>query len=102
MATQKYKAAILVVSETAARDPGTDKCIPALEEVFQNDGNGQWDVAEKKIVPDGVSEIQRTVLQWSDHDPSVNLIVTSGGTGFAVKDVTPEVLNFQVFKLHLY
>jgi len=92
MSAQRYRAAILVVSETAARDSSTDKCIPALEEVFHNDGNDQWEVVDKKIVPDQVSDIQRTVMQWCDHDDRMNIVVTSGGTGFAVKDVTPEVL----------
>jgi len=91
MSGQKYRAAILVVSETAARDSSTDKCVPVLEEVFHVDGNDQWEVVEKKIVPDQVTDIQRTLMQWCDHDDSVNLVVTSGGTGFAVKDVTPEV-----------
>jgi len=91
MSSHKYKAAILVVSETATRDPTTDKCIPVLEDVFHTNGNEQWEVVERKIVPDQLSEIQRTVMQWCDHSESVNLVVTSGGTGFAVKDVTPEV-----------
>ena len=43
-------------------------------------------------VPDDVLEIQRSIQAWSDDaDSKVNLIVTSGGTGFAVKDRTPEV-----------
>jgi len=91
MSAQKYRAAILVVSETASRDSSTDKCIPVLEEVFHDDGNDQWEVVGKKIVPDQVSDIQRTVMQWCDHDDRMNLVITSGGTGFAVKDVTPEV-----------
>jgi len=92
MATRsKLSAAILVISETASRDPSTDKCIPALKEVLEKDGNDQWHIAETKIVRDDVLEIQRAVTQWTDSHPSINLIVTSGGTGFAVKDVTPEV-----------
>lgn len=89
--SSKLKAAILVISETASRDASTDKCIPVLEEVFASDGNDQWNVVQKHIVPDDVLEIQRTVKQWTDSDDSVNLVITSGGTGFAVKDNTPEV-----------
>lgn len=98
MTTQQSRAAILVVSETASRDPASDKCIPVLEEVFRTDGNDQWEVVETKIVPDQVSDIQRTLMQWCDHDQAVNLILTSGGTGFAVKDVTPEVLGLLLSK----
>jgi gephyrin len=87
----KLKAAILIVSETASQDPSTDKCIPILKEVFGNLGNDQWDVSTTEIVPDHVLTIQKTIRNWTDGAEPVNLIVTSGGTGFATKDVTPEV-----------
>jgi gephyrin len=38
-----------------------------------------------------VLEIQRAVTGWTDGEDFANLVVTTGGTGFAVKDVTPEV-----------
>jgi gephyrin len=87
----KLKAAILIVSETAYQDSSTDKCIPILKEVFGNLGNGQWDVSDTEIVPDNVLAIQKTIRNWTDGPEPFNLIVTSGGTGFATKDVTPEV-----------
>jgi gephyrin len=87
----KLKAAILIVSETASQDPSTDKCIPILKEVFGNLGSGQWDVSDTEIVPDNVLAIQKTIRNWTDDAEPINLIVTSGGTGFATKDVTPEV-----------
>ncbi|KAI4704097.1 hypothetical protein J4E81_001161 [Alternaria sp. BMP 2799] len=89
----KLKAAILVVSETASEDPSTDKCIPALKKVFGDLGNDQWDVGETEIVPDNALAIQKTVTNWTDGPEPINLIVTSGGTGFATKDVTPEAVT---------
>lgn len=89
----KLKAAILIVSETASQDPSTDKCIPILKDVFSSSGNDQWDVAETDIVPDNVLAIQKTIRNWTDGANPVNLIITSGGTGFATKDNTPEVLR---------
>ena len=90
--TQKLKAAILIISDTASKDASTDRAIPALEAVFSEAGHDQWDITEKKIVPDDILEIQRSITSWTDHESSkVNLVVTSGGTGFAVKDRTPEV-----------
>ncbi|KAF2458855.1 gephyrin [Lineolata rhizophorae] len=83
------RAGILVVSDTASQDPATDKSIPALQEVFGSAG-GQWDVAAKEIVPDNVQRVQQAIQQWADHDDPLNLIITTGGTGFAVKDATPE------------
>ena len=87
----KLKAAILVVSETASQDPSTDKCIPTLKKVFGELGNDQWDVSETEIVPDNALAIQKTIRKWTDGPEPISLIVTSGGTGFATKDVTPEV-----------
>lgn len=91
MTDSKLKAAILIVSETASRDPDTDKCIPILKDVFSDLGNNQWEVTSTGIVPDSVLDIQKSIQTWTDGEEPVNLIVTSGGTGFATKDVTPEV-----------
>jgi hypothetical protein len=89
--TSKLRAAIIVVSDTASKDALTDKCIPALREVFQQDGQDRWETAQTKIVADDVSAIQKAITGFTDGTDSVNLVVTSGGTGFAQKDVTPEV-----------
>lgn len=86
----KLKAAILVVSETASKDPSTDRCIPTLKDVFGTVGDNQWEVVGTDFVPDDVLAIQKNIKKWSDGPEPVNLIVTSGGTGFAIKDVTPE------------
>lgn len=87
----KLRAAIIIVSETAAKDPSSDKCIPALREVFANEGGDKFQADESVIVSDNVLDIQRAITQRTDGSEPFNLIVTSGGTGFAVKDVTPEV-----------
>ena len=87
----KLRAAIIVISETASKDPSTDKCIPALQDVFSNEGVGRFAAEDTVIVTDDVLEIQRAVTHRADGDDFVNLIVTSGGTGFTQKDVTPEV-----------
>lgn len=91
MSNSKLKAAVLVVSQTASQDPSTDKCIPILKDVFNELGNDQWDVAISEIVPDDIVEIQKFIRTQTDSENPTNLIITSGGTGFAVKDVTPEV-----------
>lgn len=91
MSNTKLKTAILVVSETASGDPSTDRCIPILKDVFANLGNNQWEVAAAEIIPDSVLDIQKCIRTWTDGEDPLNLIVTSGGTGFATKDNTPEV-----------
>lgn len=89
--SQTLKAAVLVVSTTASKDPTTDAAGDALRSVFEQDGAGRWQVVETKIVPDSVALIQRQLMLWADYADPVNLIVTTGGTGFAVSDQTPEV-----------
>jgi gephyrin len=91
MGDARLKPAILVISDTASKDPSTDKSGDVLTETFSTDGGSQWHAPLVKIVPDSVIEIQRTVQQWSDTEDYFNLIITTGGTGFAVKDITPEV-----------
>ena len=84
-------AALLIVSTTAAKDPSTDASGPVLTDVLKAQGDGKWEVKETKIVTDDVFHIHRAVRAWTDGEDRVNLIVTTGGTGFAVSDKTPEV-----------
>ncbi len=90
MSKPGLKAAILVISTTASKDPSADTSGGILQDVFEKEGAGQWAVVDTKIVGDVVLDIQRTVTQWTDQDTPVNLIVTTGGTGFAIFDNTPE------------
>lgn len=85
------KAAILVVSTTASKDPSADSSGGILQDVFANEGGGRWMVVDRKIVGDDVVDIQRSITSWTDGENSPNLIITTGGTGFAVHDNTPEV-----------
>lgn len=92
MDRSSLKAAILIVSTTAAKDASTDSSGPVLKGVFE-ETNGQWEVIETKIVSDNVTDIQRSVMAWTDQENTVNVVVTTGGTGFAVSDNTPEVIQ---------
>ena len=88
------RAAILVVSTTASKDHSADSSGAILKDVFDKEGGGKWEVIETKIVGDDVLEIQRSVTLWADRESFVNLIITTGGTGFGVHDLTPEVRVF--------
>lgn len=91
MTQSRLRAAILVVSDTASRDPSTDKAGSVLAETFASEGD-KWEPPVVKIVPDEKVHIQRQICQWADaEDEFMNVIVTTGGTGFAVRDETPEV-----------
>ncbi|KAJ4300191.1 hypothetical protein N0V88_002860 [Collariella sp. IMI 366227] len=92
------KAAILVVSTTAANDPSTDAAEATLRDVFEQDGGGRWEVTETKIVSDVTTQIQRQIMLWTDAADPVNLVITTGGTGFAVADHTPEAVSVLLHK----
>jgi gephyrin len=95
MAESRLKVAILIVSDTASKDASADKCAPALHSVFDATGSSNWEIVETKIVPDNVDAISEFIRRWTDSVERVaNCVITSGGTGFATKDVTPEVSTY--------
>ncbi|EAS34910.3 molybdenum cofactor synthesis domain-containing protein [Coccidioides immitis RS] len=92
MAQLKLKPAILVVSDTASKDPSTDRAGAVLSQVFAAEEE-RWAAPVIEIVSDEKAHIERQIRKWSDPDDSdINLIVTAGGTGFAVRDETPEAV----------
>ena len=52
----------------------------------------RYKVEATAIVPDDFKTIQKTVTAWCD-DLDLNIVLTTGGTGFGVRDCTPEVLS---------
>ena len=79
--------AVLTVSDT--RTAETDKSGSLLVERLIAAGHK---LAGKAIVADDVEEIQTQVRAWVEAD-AVDLIITTGGTGFAPRDVTPEAVR---------
>ncbi|GCB27594.1 gephyrin [Aspergillus awamori] len=93
MADNTLKAAILIVSDTASQDPSTDRVGDTLTTVISAEGSNNWGQPVIKIVPDSVLDIQRSICDWTDGPNWVNLVIVSGGTGFATKDITPEAVS---------
>jgi gephyrin len=88
MSSPTLKAAILIFSTTA---PSTDSSAGILSDVFKKEEGAKWDVIETTIVSDDVLSIQRSIMGWTDRENVINLVITTGGTGFALQDHTPEV-----------
>lgn len=81
------KVGILTVSDRSARGERADEGGPLIAEII-GDRLG-WDCALRAIVPDEVEQIQATLISWVA-EQNAALILTTGGTGFAPRDVTPE------------
>ncbi len=81
------KIAVLTVSDT--RELAEDKSGATLAERVQAAGHV---LADRAIVKDEVDEIRRRVKAWIE-DRSIDVIISTGGTGFTGRDVTPEAIE---------
>ena len=81
-----YKAAVLTVSDRSFRGERPDTGGPLVAELLRNAG---YEIVRTEIVPDEQPEIEATLKAIADSG-TVQLLVTTGGTGFAPRDVTPE------------
>ena len=81
------QVAILTVSDRSAGGERPDASGPVIRQ-FVRDALA-WEVSHTAIVPDDASAICSALVEWCDQ-AKVNLIFTTGGTGFAPRDVTPE------------
>ncbi len=82
-------AAVVTVSDSCAAGAREDRSGPALVSVLKARG---WTVSHHSIVPDELSSIASTVGSLAAGG-SINLIVTTGGTGIAPRDITPEAIR---------
>lgn len=81
-----YTAAVLTVSDRSFRGERPDAGGPLVAELLRKAG---YDVRETALVPDEQPQIEAMLKKLAD-EGRVDLIVTTGGTGFAPRDVTPE------------
>ena len=81
-----YTAAVVTVSDKGARGERKDTAGPALCALLEGEG---WRVVHTEIVPDEVEQIRAALCRCAD-TLGVCLAVTTGGTGFSRRDVTPE------------
>jgi len=82
------RIAILTVSDRCARGETTDTSGPALADLARAQLNA--DVVATACLPDERSQLGDRLRHWALHDPRPDLILTTGGTGLAPRDVTPE------------
>jgi molybdenum cofactor synthesis domain-containing protein len=78
--------AILTVSDRSAAGAREDLSGPALADAVERAG---WSVSDRAIIPDDLQPISDQLIKWADSG-QIQIILTTGGTGFAPRDVTPE------------
>lgn len=82
----KYTAAVITVSDMGARGERIDTSGPAICKLVEENG---YEVVYTQIVPDEKEQIQDVLLKCAD-EMKISFILTTGGTGFSPRDITPE------------
>lgn len=80
------RIAIVTVSDRSAKGERDDVSGPVLAAAVEGWGGG---VVERAVVPDSRGEIERLLARFADSG-GIDIVLTSGGTGVAARDVTPE------------
>ena len=81
-----YKAAVITVSDKGARGERVDTSGPAVAAILKDNG---YEVVYTSIIPDERAQISQELIDCCD-EKKITLIVTTGGTGFSPRDITPE------------
>ena len=81
-----FKAAVITVSDKGSRGERVDTSGPALCTMLREAG---WEVVYTNIIPDEKREIEAELIACAD-GRGVHLVLTTGGTGFSPRDITPE------------
>ena len=77
---------IMTVSDRSARGERPDASGPALAQAVKEQG---WSVVRTQVLPDDLERLREALIDWADSG-EMDVILTTGGTGFSPRDVTPE------------
>ena len=81
-----YTAAVITISDKGAKGERVDTSGPNLCEILKEKG---FDVVYTNIIPDEMEEIKAELIRCAD-EKQIALVLTTGGTGFSPRDITPE------------
>ncbi|MGN0983461.1 MAG: molybdopterin-binding protein [Gemmiger sp.] len=81
-----WQAAVITLSDQGARGERTDESGPAIARRLRQNG---YEVVEQLLLPDDAALLQQQLIRLTDQRQP-DLILTTGGTGFAPRDITPE------------
>jgi len=80
---------IITVSDRSSRGERPDESGPALMNAVSQQG---WQVILTEILPDEIETLITTLTEWADSG-KMDIILTTGGTGFSPRDITPEATH---------
>ena len=82
----KYTAAVITISDKGSRGERVDTSGPAVCRMLEEAG---FDVVYTNIIPDEMEQIKAELTACAD-EKKIGLVMTTGGTGFSQRDITPE------------
>jgi len=83
----RWRVAVLTASDKGSRGEREDTSAQVIRELVEEEIEGE--IVDYRIVPDEMDEIMAALIEMTDYYKA-NLILTTGGTGLAMRDVTPE------------
>ena len=81
-----YTAAVITISDKGSRGERVDTSGPNLCEILKSKG---FEIVYTNIIPDEMEEIKAELIRCAD-EKQIALVLTTGGTGFSPRDITPE------------
>ena len=81
-----FKVGVLTISDKASRNERVDESGKVIKEIVESFG---YEVDYYNIIPDEIKDIKEELIKSSD-ELKCDLVLTTGGTGFSKRDVTPE------------
>lgn len=94
----QIRAAVLTVSDRCTRGLTVDESGPALVEMLRSRLHA--DIAATRCLPDELDQLAACFVEWSRAWPTIDLVVSTGGTGLAPRDITPEAARSVLEREH--
>lgn len=90
-----YKVGIITLSDKGSRGEREDKSGPAIRQLLEEQGGldaegmPKYEIESEVLLPDERILLEKTLISMADEE-GLDLILTTGGTGFSPRDITPE------------
>ncbi|MGA0872760.1 MAG: MogA/MoaB family molybdenum cofactor biosynthesis protein [Phycisphaerales bacterium] len=92
------RAAVLTASDRCSRGEAVDASGPAVAALLQ--GSIAAEIVASRCVPDDLEALVQAFRDWTRPDAAIDLVVSTGGTGLAPRDVTPEAARRVIEREH--